>query len=240
MLGLSGCKSIHPKCGSLGEFARGWRFPAQILPRVSIQISRAEFEPFLRRTRIEMIEVRPTALPGILELIPARHTDARGFFSEIWSRRTLSEAGIDLDFVQDNHSLSAKVGTLRGLHYQVPPRAQAKLVRVTRGSIFDVAVDIRQGSPTFGKWIGIEVSAEKWNQVFVPIGFAHGFVTLEPDTEVLYKVSNYYSPDHDRSIRYDDPRIGVSWPMAFAPFTISARDEAAAMLADIVTGFEYP
>jgi dTDP-4-dehydrorhamnose 3,5-epimerase len=121
---------------------------------------------------------------------------------------------------------------LRGLHYQLPPKAQDKLVRVVRGRIFDVAVDIREGSPTFGKWVGLELSAEKWNQILVPAGFAHGFVTLDPNTEVLYKVTDYYSPDHERSIRFDDPRIGIEWPIETSRLTLSAKDQAAPLLGD--------
>lgn len=187
-----------------------------------------------------MIEIRPIGFECVLEIVPARHGDARGFFSETWNRQTLAKAGIDFDFVQDNHSLSVDAGTLRGLHFQSPPRAQAKLIRVVRGAIFDVVVDIRKGSPHFGKWASVEVSAEKWNQVLVPEGFAHGFVTLERNTEVIYKVTDIYSPEHDRAIRYDDPQIAVDWPTALAPFKVSAKDAAAPMLADIDTGFQIP
>ena len=187
-----------------------------------------------------MIDIRPLGLDGVFEIVPRKHSDARGFFSETWSRRALGEAGIDLDFVQDNHSLSAAVGTLRGLHFQTPPHAQNKLVRVVQGAIFDVFVDIRKGSPNFGRWGGVEVSREKWNQVLVPKGFAHGFVTLKPDTEVVYKVTDFYYPDHDRAIRFNDPMIGVEWPARLAPFQLSAKDSAAPLLADVDTGFFYP
>jgi dTDP-4-dehydrorhamnose 3,5-epimerase len=128
---------------------------------------------------------------------------------------------------------------LRGLHFQVPPFAQAKLVRVVRGAIFDVAVDIRTGSPNFGRWVGITVSRDSWNQVLVPVGFAHGFVTLEPDTEVCYKATQIYSPAHERSIRYDDPAIGIAWPSIGATINLSPKDAAAPMLAEIETGFVY-
>ena len=187
-----------------------------------------------------MVEVRRLELDGVLEILPKRHGDPRGFFSETWNRRTLSGAGIDLDFVQDNHSRSSEAGTLRGLHFQTPPHAQAKLVRVIRGAILDIAVDIRKGSPTFGQWVGVEVSSEKWNQVLVPVGFAHGFLTLEPDTEVAYKVTDYYAPDCDRCIRFDDRAIGISWPASLAPFRLSAKDSAAPLLAEVDTGFLYP
>jgi len=179
-----------------------------------------------------MSEIRPTGLVGVLEIVPARFGDARGFFSETYNAARLAEAGIDLTFIQDNHSLSARRGVLRGLHYQLPPRAQDKLVRVVRGAIFDVAVDIRRGSPTFSRWIGVELSAEKWNQLLVPKGFAHGFVTLTENTEVVYKVTDHYSPEHDRSIRYDDPDIAIDWPVASADLQLSEKDLAARRLAE--------
>ncbi|MFY0612602.1 MAG: dTDP-4-dehydrorhamnose 3,5-epimerase [Hyphomicrobiaceae bacterium] len=185
------------------------------------------------------LALRRLDLDGLLEIVPMRHGDDRGFFSETWNRRAFAMAGVELDFVQDNHSLSSAPGTLRGLHYQSPPHAQTKLVRVVRGAIFDVAVDIRQGSPTFGRWTGIEISEDLWNQLLVPAGFAHGFVTLRPDTEVFYKVDAFYSPDHDRSIRFDDPTIGIRWPMEAALFHISDKDRKAPTLADSDTGFFY-
>lgn len=187
-----------------------------------------------------MIEVRPLGLDGVFEIMPAKIADVRGFFSETWSRRALANAGIDLEFVQENHSLSASAGTLRGLHFQAPPHAQDKLVRVVRGAIFDVVVDIRRGSPSFGRWAAVEVSRDKWNQVLVPKGFAHGFLALESNTEVVYKVTDFYSSEHDRAIRFDDPRIGIDWPLEFAPFQLSAKDQAASLLAEVDTGFVYP
>ncbi|MGF1549986.1 MAG: dTDP-4-dehydrorhamnose 3,5-epimerase [Sphingomonadaceae bacterium] len=183
-----------------------------------------------------MVDVRPLALPEVLEIIPSRHGDGRGFFSEVWNHKVWAEAGVALDFVQDNHSWSAARGVLRGLHYQLPPFAQDKLVRVARGAIFDVAVDIRPGSPSYGRWTGLTVSAEKWNQILVPAGFAHGLVTLEPDTHVLYKVTAPYSAAHDRAIRYDDPAIGIDWPLPAGELTLSERDAAAPLLADAETG----
>ena len=178
-----------------------------------------------------MLEVLPTGLAGVLEIRPRRIGDERGFFSEVWNAATLAEAGIETGFVQDNHSRSAK-GVLRGLHYQLPPFAQAKLVRVSRGAVFDVAVDIRRSSSTFGQWTGVELSAERWNQLYVPAGFAHGFLSLEEGSEVQYKVSERYSPEHDRGIRPDDPAIGIDWPMAAADCLLSAKDRAAPLLAD--------
>jgi dTDP-4-dehydrorhamnose 3,5-epimerase len=179
-----------------------------------------------------MLTVTPLALSEVLEITPRRFGDDRGFFSETYNAQRMAEAGIDLVFVQDNHSYSAAAGVLRGLHYQLAPCAQDKLVRVVRGAILDVAVDIRRGSPDFGKWVALEVSAEKGNQILVPKGFAHGFVTLVDNTEVIYKVTDFYSPDHDRSIRFDDADIGIDWPRAVAPFTLSQKDEAAPLLHD--------
>lgn len=179
-----------------------------------------------------MVEVRATGLEGVLEILPRKFGDERGFFSETYNAKTFGTCGIEAEFVQDNHSFSAAAGVLRGLHYQLPPRAQTKLVRVTRGRIFDVAVDIRKGSRTFAQWVGMELSAERWNQLLVPAGFAHGFVTLEPDTEVVYKVTDYYSSEHSRSIRFDDPEIGIKWPLESARPQLSAKDQAAVPLAE--------
>ena len=178
-----------------------------------------------------MLEVRPRGLDGVLEMIPKRHGDVRGVFMEPYNAERFSQAGIDLRFVQDNHSYSAAAGVLRGLHYQLEPRAQDKLLRVTRGAILDIAVDIRRSSPTFQKWVALEISAEKGNQILVPKGFAHGFVTLVPDTEVLYKVTDTYSLEHDRSIRFDDPAIGIEWPSPAGGFQLSDKDLRAPMLA---------
>ena len=178
-----------------------------------------------------MLEVRQLGLDGVLEIVPKRHGDARGFFIETWNAERFAEAGIDLRFVQDNHSYSAAAGVARGLHYQLPPRAQDKLLRVIRGKILDVAVDIRRGSKSFGKWVALEVSAEKGNQILVPKGFAHGFITLVPDTEVLYKVTDTYSPAHDRSIRFDDAAIGIEWPAISGGFQLSDKDLKAPLLA---------
>ncbi len=182
-----------------------------------------------------MVEVRELALPGVLEIVPRKFGDDRGFFSETYNAERYRQAGIDLSFVQDNHSYSAAKGVVRGLHYQLPPHGQAKLVRVIKGRIFDVAVDIRKGSKTFGRWVGLEVSADKWNQILVPEGFAHGFVTLEPDTEVLYKVTALHAPAHERSIRFDDLAIGIEWPLDGVTVTLSAKDAAAPALAEAET-----
>lgn len=178
-----------------------------------------------------MIEVRETHLPGVLEIRPERFDDERGFFSEVWNKRNWSNAGIDLEFVQDNHSRSAR-GVLRGLHYQLPPAAQSKLVRVSRGSVYDVVVDIRPGSPTFGQWLGVVLSAHEWNQLLVPEGYAHGFLALEDGTEVQYKVTAAYSLVHDRSLRADDPAIGIDWPFPPEERIVSAKDCNAPTLGE--------
>lgn len=182
------------------------------------------------------MQVEETGLPGVKVLIPQRFGDARGFFSECWSRQRLAEQGIDLDFVQDNHSLSMQVGTLRGLHFQAPPHAQAKLVRCGRGALFDVAVDIRRGSPTYGKWFGIELTAENGKQLLVPAGFLHGFITRRPETEILYKCSDYYAPDCDGAVAWDS--CGVDWGFDAAP-VLSDKDAAAPALADFTSPFAY-
>lgn len=173
---------------------------------------------------------------GLPLLTPRRHGDHRGFFSESWNRRRMAEAGLDHDFVQDNHSLSRDVGTLRGLHFQAPPHAQDKLVRCGRGRLFDVAVDIRKGSPTYGRWAGAELSAENGKQLLVPAGFLHGFVTREPDTEVIYKCTDYYAPDCDGAVRWDDPGIGIDWGLEGADPILSDKDAIAPVLA----GFDSP
>lgn len=179
-----------------------------------------------------MIDVKPLGLPGVLEITPRKFGDDRGFFSETFNAQRFRDAGIGLEFVQDNHSYSAAKGVLRGLHYQLAPRAQDKLVRVVKGAILDVAVDIRKSSPTVGKWVGLEVSAARWNQILVPKGYAHGFVTLTEDTEVIYKVTDVYSPEHDRSIRFDDPTIGIDWPFQADDIQLSDKDRKAPLLAD--------
>ncbi len=158
------------------------------------------------------IEVQELGIDGVKLIKARKFGDRRGFFSETYSRKDFSEAGIDIEFVQDNHSLSSAIHTVRGLQFQLPPFAQDKLVRVIRGSIFDVAVDLRSRSSTYGKYVSAVISADAWNQILVPIGFAHGFMTLEPDTEVIYKVSNYYSPEHDRGILWSDRDLAIDWP----------------------------
>jgi dTDP-4-dehydrorhamnose 3,5-epimerase len=183
------------------------------------------------------MEIRPTALPEVRVLTPRRFGDPRGYFSETWSAARMAAAGLDIAFVQDNESLSAREGTLRGLHYQAPPFAQAKLVRVGRGAILDVAVDARCGSPTYGRWVAEEISAENGAQILVPRGFLHGFVTLTPDTLVLYKVDNVYDAGSDGSVAWNDADIGVDWGMAEP--VVSEKDGKAPAFRDWVSPFEY-
>ena len=171
-----------------------------------------------------------TRLKGVFVLEPQVFGDARGWFMESWSQRKMEEAGIKVDFVQDNQSFSAQKGTLRGLHYQLNPKCQAKLLRCTRGRIFDVAVDIRKGSPQYGQWVGVELSAENKKQLFIPRGFAHGFITLTDDVEVQYKADNYYAPECDGNIRWNDPDIGVEWPIE--PVILSEKDQKAPLLKE--------
>ena len=184
------------------------------------------------------MQVHKARLAGILMIEPDRFGDHRGFFAETYSRRVYAELGIDVEFVQDNHSLSAAVGTVRGLHFQMPPHAQAKLVRCGRGAIFDVAVDIRKGSPTFGQSVGYELSAENGAQVFVPAGFAHGFMTLQPDSEIIYKCSDYYAPETEGAVRWDDPAVGIDWPLQ-GDAILSDKDVVAPILADLDSPFQF-
>lgn len=179
-----------------------------------------------------------TSLSGVVLLTPRRFGDHRGFFAETFSHRAYSEVGIDINFVQDNHSLSSEVGTVRGLHFQAPPTAQAKLVRCGRGAIFDVAVDIRKGSPTYGQWVGYELSAENGAQLFIPAGFAHGFATLKPDSEIVYKCSDYYAPQTEGAVRWDDPAIGIDWPLSCDPI-LSDKDAVAPLLSALESPFLY-
>jgi dTDP-4-dehydrorhamnose 3,5-epimerase len=170
------------------------------------------------------VKIESTAIDGPLIITPANHGDHRGFFSETFKTSVLAEQGVHLQWVQDNHSSSAARGVVRGLHFQKAPMAQAKLVRVTRGTIYDVAVDIRKDSPTYGRHVAVELSADNWKQLFVPVGFAHGFCTLEPGTELIYKVTSYYAPEHDFGIAFDDPALGIRWPFPAQALTLSARD----------------
>lgn len=184
------------------------------------------------------MKIEKTELAGVLLLKPARYGDERGFFSESWNKKSLSQHGVDLDFVQDNHSLSQAVGTVRGLHFQSPPHAQAKLVRCGRGALYDVAVDIRKGSPTYGKWVGYDLTFENGLQLLIPAGFLHGFVTRLPDTEIVYKCTDYYAPDCDGAVRYDDPDIAIDWKVSGTPI-LSDKDSAAPALRDFQSPFVW-
>ncbi len=182
------------------------------------------------------MHIEETHLPGVLILTPKRFGDTRGFFSESWNRRTLADRGIELDFVQDNHSISDTPGTLRGLHFQSPPHAQDKLVRCGRGRLFDAVVDIRKGSPTYGQWTGVELSAENGRQILVPRGFLHGFVTREPGTEICYKCTDYYAPDCDGAVRWDS--CGIDWGQGGDPI-LSDKDAAAPALTEFESPFVW-
>jgi dTDP-4-dehydrorhamnose 3,5-epimerase len=177
------------------------------------------------------MELFATILPEVKYLAPTRVGDSRGFFSEVWNRQVFTSIGINDSFVQDNHIYNPRKGTLRGLHYQLPPTAQGKLVRASRGAIFDVAVDIRRGSPTFGRYAGVVLSAVNWRQLWVPAGFAHGYCTLEDDTEVQYKVTDFYSPAHERGIAWNDPQLAIAWPISATELTVSERDRLLPRLA---------
>lgn len=184
------------------------------------------------------MNVTRMAIPEVLLIEPKVFGDTRGFFYESFNQKAFNEAtGLDLPFVQDNHSRSAK-GVLRGLHYQLPPHAQGKLVRVVRGAVFDVAVDVRKSSPTFGQWVGMELSEENHRQFWVPPGFAHGFVVLSESADFLYKTTDYYAPSHERCIAWNDPDIGITWPDIGSTPTLSAKDQAACSLADSIELFD--
>ena len=183
------------------------------------------------------MHVQTLAIPKVKVLNPRKFNDGRGFFSEVYDRRTLAEAGVCTDFVQDNHSLSTLKGTVRGLHFQTPPHAQDKLVRVVRGSVFDVAVDLRRSSPTYGRHVSVVLSSEAWNQILVPVGFAHGLMTLEPNTEVVYKVSHYYAPEHDMGLLWNDPTLGIRWPIPEDEAVLSDKDRTQPGFAGFVTPF---
>jgi dTDP-4-dehydrorhamnose 3,5-epimerase len=182
------------------------------------------------------MQIQETSLPGVKVLTPNRFGDERGFFSESWNKRVLQDNGIALDFVQDNHSMSAQVGTIRGLHFQSPPHAQDKLVRCGQGALFDVAVDIRKGSPTYGQWYGLELTAENGKQLLVPAGFLHGFVTRAPNTEIIYKCTDYYAPECDGAVRWDS--CGINWDFDGEP-VLSGKDAIAPALADFDSPFVW-
>lgn len=184
------------------------------------------------------MDVETTALSGVLILTPKRFKDERGFFSESWNQRQMEQIGLHYDFVQDNHSVSDRVDALRGLHFQAPPHAQAKLVRCGQGRLFDVAVDIRRGSPTYGQWVGVELSAENGRQLMIPAGFLHGFAVREPNTEICYKCTDYYSQPSDGAVRFDDPDLGIDWGLTGDPI-LSPKDAAAPFLRDFESPFIF-
>jgi dTDP-4-dehydrorhamnose 3,5-epimerase len=179
------------------------------------------------------MQVVATEIADVKLIRPVRHADPRGFFAEIFREDALSRHGIDVHFVQENHSLSVEPGVVRGLHFQIPPCAQAKLVRVAAGAIVDVVVDLRAGSPSFGRHIAVRLDAEEGSQLYVPVGFAHGFCTLEPNTELVYKVGAYYSAEHDRGLLWNDPALGIAWPVSEAAARLSDKDRRHPVLADL-------
>ncbi len=186
---------------------------------------------------MKLPQVERTNLEGVLQIVPARFADARGFFSETYNQEAFCAIGVTSRFIQDNHSLSRDRGTIRGLHFQIGPCAQAKLVRVVRGAVCDVAVDIRRASPGYGRGVAVTLSAENGRQLFIPAGFAHGFCTLEPDTEVFYKVDAPYSRDHERGVRWNDPAFGIAWPVPDAQAVLIERDRLLPLLDELPAYF---
>ena len=185
------------------------------------------------------VKIEPTRIDDIKIIGPDKFGDHRGFFSETFNSEKFKLSGLDLSFCQDNHSLSEKAGTLRGMHFQINPYAQGKLLRVIRGAIYDVAVDIRAGSPTFGEWVGYEISAKLWNQIFIPVGFAHGFCTLEDNTEVMYKVTAPYSPENERGLAWNDDELAIDWPIDNDAPILSEKDTSYPELRNLPTFFKY-
>lgn len=188
-------------------------------------------------SQFQNFTVTPQLIPEVRLIKPRRFGDARGYFSETYSAAIFAQFGISAHFVQDNHSLSEKAGVIRGLHFQIPPEAQAKLVRVVRGSVFDVAVDLRKGSPTYGKWCGATLTATGGEQYFIPRGFAHAFCTLEPETEFVYKVDGYYAPACDGGLRWNDPDLAIDWPISPGEISVSDKDAKLPFLRDFITLF---
>lgn len=185
------------------------------------------------------MEVVELAIPGLLLIRPPKYSDKRGFVSETYNAGVLRQYIGDETFVQDNHALSSRVGTVRGMHFQKPPFAQGKLVRVLRGRVYDVAVDMRHGSPSFGRYIGVELNAADWTQLWIPVGFAHGFCTLEPDTEVLYKLTAHFSPAHEQGIVWNDPTLDIEWPVDAGSAIVSPKDLAQPRLSDLPAYFTF-
>jgi dTDP-4-dehydrorhamnose 3,5-epimerase len=188
---------------------------------------------------VDRMQITPLEIPDVKLVVPERLRDGRGFLSEVYNKAALASAGIDIEFVQDNHSVSTESGTVRGLHFQSPPFAQDKLVRVVRGAAFDVAVDLRRGSPTYGRYASAVLSAEAWNQIFLPKGFAHGFCTLEPETEVVYKISAYYAREYDNGVLWNDSDVGIRWPVAESEAILSDKDRRLPRLQELPEIFVY-
>ena len=186
-----------------------------------------------------MTAIAETSLPGVLILTPRRFGDARGWFEETWSAAALADAGFTRPFVQDNHAMSGRRGVVRGLHFQAPPRAQDKLLRCARGAILDVAVDIRRGSPTYGRSVAVELSEDNGRQLLVPRGFAHGYLTLSERADVLYKVTDTYAPETEGGLLWSDPALGIDWPVGLEEATVNARDAAWPTLAALHCPFTY-
>ena len=185
------------------------------------------------------MQITPTNISAVRMITPQRHGDQRGFFSEVYNQRDWRAAGLDFDFVQDNHARSGQMGTIRGLHFQIPPFAQDKLIRVVRGAVLDVAVDIRRGSKTYGSYVAVELSAENWCQLLVPAGFAHGYCTLQDDTEVIYKVSKLYSRDHEKGLAWNDPDLSIPWPDEARPDLLAEKDRSWPGLSDLPDYFTF-
>jgi len=185
------------------------------------------------------MDVKTTEISGVLLLTPRYYNDARGYFVETYNAHTARDAGLSAEFVQDNQALSLKRGTVRALHFQVPSRVQAKLVRVLRGAIYDVAVDLRAGSPSYGRWVAATLTAQGGEQIFVPRGFAHGYCTLEDGTEVAYKVDDYYAPDCERGLAWNDPSLNISWPVTPSDAVLSDKDRILPRFADFASPFRY-
>jgi dTDP-4-dehydrorhamnose 3,5-epimerase len=183
--------------------------------------------------------IEKSQISDVLLITPRRFGDRREFLAETYSHRSYAQHDIDMNFVQDNHSISAEVGTVRGLHFQAPPYAQDKLVRCGSGKIFDVAVDIRKGSPTYRKWVGVELSFENGKQLIIPAGFLHGFITREPDTEIIYKCTDYYAAECDGAVRFDDPEIGIDWGLGDMAPLLSDKDAKAPLLKEFISPFSY-
>jgi dTDP-4-dehydrorhamnose 3,5-epimerase len=185
------------------------------------------------------MQTERTDIEDIVVVVPTKRGDSRGYFSETYNRKLFATLGINVEFVQDNHVYSADRGLLRGLHFQIPPRAQGKLVRCVRGTILDVAVDIRQGSPNYGRHVAIELSAVNWKQIWIPPGFAHGYVTLESDCEVIYKVTDYWVPECERGIAWNDPSLHIDWRISPNNVTLSDKDRKNSTLAEAEAVFQY-